>query len=152
MRFGRLRAAEIAIAALSLALLADAFAVGWADGAAAGIGHVMTFILAGVGLTCFLQTLLRRVPTGGIASAVALTILAPLTLIVLLVALVSAGSSSGVEGSGGPGIELAIAGSALMLAFAVWSLRDESRGFSPEPGPTVSAVELPESRGAAADG
>ncbi|MEI6447074.1 MAG: hypothetical protein WCO96_04230 [Actinomycetes bacterium] len=146
MRLGRLRWSEVAILTVSIGLTVDLFAVDWfrpESGGAAERGldsdlfGVLVAVVAGLGFVAVLQTAMRRAATGGLAAHVALAVACPL---VLLVGLVSAsGGGDGLETASG--VWLALLGTCLLFGLAVVALRDESRGFKPDPGATV--LEMP---------
>lgn len=152
MRFGRLRLAEIAILLLSLILIADVTLADWSGGIDESLAGWLAFACGVLGLLCFQQTIGRAVPTGGIAAAVTLSVLGFLAVLVLGLALLAPGPFRGPGSAEGPGLAIAFGGCVLLWASAVWSLRDESRGFRPEPAASAEVLALPEIRTTSADG
>ena len=146
MRLGRLRWSEVAILIVSIGLTVDLFAVDWFRGEGSSTAErgldsdlfgVLVAVVAGLGFVAVLQTAMRRAATGGLAAQVALTVACPLVLLVGLISAVA--RSDGMETA--EGVWIAMIGTSLLFVLAVVALRDESRGFIPDPGATV--LELP---------
>lgn len=146
MRLGRLRWSEVAILIVSIGLTVDLFAVDWFRSEGGGsvergldsdLFGVLVAVVAGLGFVAVLQTGMRRAATGGLAAHVALTVLCPLVVLVGLLSAIP--GSDGMETTAGAW--LGLLGAFLVFGLSVVALRDESRGFKPDPGATV--LEMP---------
>ncbi len=139
MRLGRLRWSEVAIFVVSAGLAVDLLAVDWftADGGTvaergldSGLFGVLVAFVSGLGFIAVLQTAMRRAPTGGLATHVALTVACPLVMLVGLIAAIHGSGQSETDS----GLWSALVGTGALFILAVVALRDESRGFAPDPG------------------
>jgi len=149
MRFGRLRIADVLMLPVASAVAVGAITGGWlgAGGAFADLAGSNGFgafaaawfalVVGAIGVLEFVQTVTRPAPTGGVASCVALCVLAPI------------GFWVAVANSGAAPL---LVGMAAMFVLGVWGLRDESRGFKPDPAGSVTLLDLPERSAASVDG
>lgn len=149
MRLGRSRPADLVLLPLGIGLVVGSAAGGWLVGdsafadldGSAGSGAFLASWLAlvvGAGAVLeFVQTVTRPAATGGIAACVALSAVTPLAFFVAVACGAAAPLLIGLAG---------------VFVSAVWAIRDESRGFQPDPAGAVTSLDLPEGSARSHDG
>ena len=139
VRLGRLRVAEVLMTPVALGLVALSVYGTWdSSGAEFGFIRLVTLLVGAVGLVCVAQAVLRTSPAGSIAAATVLCVGCPIVLVVLLISYASSETAEGLTQS------LAQIGVAAMFVLAVWALKSESRGFSPDPAAQIQTLAAPE--------